>query len=171
VPVITGDITKIEGSIHPGDQVSVVGHITRNGGWIAERIASISEEQTYFSFVGPLESITDSASQIAGISLAIDENTNLGDNLAIGELVLATFQVQPDNTWLALDIQSLSALEKARTPTITPTSTATPTPTVAPASSNGNKPSEKKPGKKGNEGKGKGKQGPKDHRGKGKHKH
>lgn len=130
VPIVTGDLARTEGRIQPGDTISLVGHITKNGAWVAERISVIDETSSFFSFAGPLESKSDDAWQVAGITLAIDEKTILGNGIPLGELVLATFQVQPDDTWLALEIQAISALEKARTPTTTPTPTITPSPTA-----------------------------------------
>lgn len=132
VPIFTGDQTQSDGRIHPGDMVSIVGHITKNGGWVAERISPIGEEESFFSFAGPLESISQDTWQVAGITLTVNQETRLGEGIPIGEFVLATFQVQPDDSWLALEIQALSALEKARIPTNTPTPTPTLTPTPTP---------------------------------------
>jgi len=139
VQVIVPDGTQIEDSIHPGDTVSLLGHITKNGSWIADQISLISEDISYFQFIGPLESVGENVWQVAGIRLAIGENSNLGDEILPGELVLTTFQVQPDGTWLAIEIQALTALEKARLPSATPTMTSmvTPFPEIAPADDQG----------------------------------
>ncbi len=48
VPVVISDQTQIEGKIHPGDSVSLVGHILEDGSWLAERVVPISERRILF---------------------------------------------------------------------------------------------------------------------------
>jgi hypothetical protein len=128
VPILVGGQTQTEGEIHPGGSVSLVGHIAESGRWVAERIVPISEDESFFTFAGPLESKDKDSWQVAGVTLALNENTRLGEAIPLGEIVLATFQAQPDGSWLALQIQALSALELLRIPTVTPTPEPTPTP-------------------------------------------
>jgi hypothetical protein len=123
VPIQVSDQTQIQSDIHPGDSVSVLGHLTKDGTWLAERITPIAEDDSYFSFAGPLESRIQTAWRVAGITLAVNDQTHLGASIQVNELVLATFVVQPDGTWLARNIEALSAV-------------ATPTPTPLPASTN-----------------------------------
>jgi len=149
VPVLINGQTQSEGTIHPGEPVSLVGHILENGDWAVERIVPIDEEESFFSFAGPLDSTNDDIWQVAGIALDVDENSVLGKAIPIGEFVLATFQVQPDGSWLALQIQALSALEKERTPTVTPTPTITPTPTASPTASQKSAPNDSSTGSSG----------------------
>ncbi len=100
-------------------------------GWLSGLSPYLNEE-SYFSFAGPLETKGKTSWQVAGVNLVVDKHTQLGDAIPIGELVLAIFQVQPNGSRLALQIQAVSALEKERTPTATPTATPTPTSTTGP---------------------------------------
>jgi hypothetical protein len=128
VPVVVNGDTQIDGDIHPADSLSLLGHITKNGKWVAERVVPIAEQESFFSFAGPLEARDQNIWRIAGISLVVNAQTQLGEAIPDNELVLATFKVLSDGTWLALQIEALSALEQSRTPT----STATPLPTITP---------------------------------------
>lgn len=153
VPVVVNGDTQVDGDIHPADSISLLGHITTNGKWVAERVVPIAEQESFFSFAGPLEARDQNIWQVAGISLLVNAQTQLGEAIPDNELVLATFKVLPDGTWLALQIQALSALEQSRTPTptATPSPSATPTPTAKPPAPIQNppaqKPAQKKPPK------------------------
>jgi hypothetical protein len=127
VPVSVSGQAQVQGEIHPGDPVSLLGHITQDGKWVAERVSPISEDDSFFSFAGPLDSRSEKTWQVAGIPLVVNDQTRLGEDIQLGELVLATFKVQADNTWLALQIQTLSALEANPSPTAPPTAMPTPT--------------------------------------------
>jgi len=135
VPVVVNGDTQIDGDIHPADSLSLLGHITKNGKWVAERVVPIAEQESFFSFAGPLNARDQKIWQVAGISLVVNAQTRLGEAIPDNELVLATFKVLEDGTWLALQIEALSALEQSRTPTPTATllPTQTPIPTAKPA--------------------------------------
>ncbi len=135
LPVVVGNQTQLNNEIHPGETVSLLGHITKNGVWQAERIQPISDNESFFSFAGPLESRSPSVWQIAGISVSVNENTQVAETVQDQELVLVTFNVLSDGTWLALRIESLSDSPGVVTLPDTPTPallTATPIPTVSP---------------------------------------
>ncbi len=38
VPVVVNSNTQVEGEIHPSDAISLLGHITKEGDWVAERV-------------------------------------------------------------------------------------------------------------------------------------
>lgn len=143
VPVVVDGDTQIDGDIHPADSLSLLGHITKNGKWVAERVVPIAEQESFFSFAGPLDARDQNVWQVAGFPLLVNAQTQLGEAIPDNEMVLATFKVLPDGTWLALQIEALSALEASRTPTPTATSSPTATPTVKPAA-----PAQKQPAAK-----------------------
>jgi cell division septation protein DedD len=151
VPVVVNSDTQIDGDLHPADSISLLGHITKNGKWVAERVVPIAEQDSFFSFAGPLEARDQNIWKVAGFPLLVNAQTQLGEAIPDHELVLATFKVLPDGTWLALQIEALSALEQSRTPTPTATPTATPTPTAKPTAPVQKppavKPAEQKPSK------------------------
>jgi len=143
VPVVVNGDTQIDGDIHPADSLSLLGHITKNGEWVAERVVPIAEQESFFSFAGPLNARDQNVWQVAGFPLLVNAQTQLGEAIPDNELVLATFKVLSDGTWLALQIEALSALEASRTPTPTATPLPTSTPTVKPAA-----PAQKQPAAK-----------------------
>lgn len=149
VPVVVNGDTQIEDDIHPADSISLLGHITKNGKWVAERVVPIAEQDSFFSFAGPLEARDQNIWHVAGFPLLVNAATQLGEAIPDHELVLATFKVQPDGTWLALQIEALSALEASRTPTPTatpfPTSTLTAKPAAPAQKQPAAKPAEQKP--------------------------
>ncbi len=128
LPVVVGNQTQLGSEIHPGETVSLLGHITKNGVWQAERIQPISDNESFFSFAGPLESRSPNVWQIAGISVSVNENTQVAETFQDQELVLVTFNVLSDGAWLALRIESLSDSPGAVTLPHTPTPTVSPTP-------------------------------------------
>jgi hypothetical protein len=134
LPVVVSDQTQLGSDIHPGETVSLLGHITKSGIWQAERIQPISDNESFFSFAGPLESRSPDVWRIGGISVTINGNTQIGESVQDNELVLVTFNILSDSTWLALSIGALSDTPEAATlpavptlwpPTLQPTPTAT----------------------------------------------
>jgi hypothetical protein len=134
VPVMVSDQTQLANGVHPGDAVSVLGQIGKDGKWLAKRIALITDQDSFFSFGGPVERRTGTAWQVAGISVHVDDQTQIATPIQDNELVVVTFKVMPDGTWLALSIETLSAVAGNPTPTILlPTSTPpAPDPTASP---------------------------------------
>ncbi len=106
----------------------------------------ISESESFFSFAGPLEAREQNVWRVAGFSLLVNAQTQVGEAIPENELVLVTFKALSEGTWLALKIEALSALEQSRTPTPTanPSPTPSPTPTIKPTAST-QKPAVSKP--------------------------
>jgi len=128
VPVGVSGQTQTTGDLQAGGGVSLIGHISVDGTWWADRIEPISDDISFFSFAGPLQSRAPTTWKIAGITLMIDKNTETEADLVEGELVLATFKVRQDGAWLATKIETLAD----PTPVPSPTPTTSPT-TVSPA--------------------------------------
>jgi len=129
VPVSVSGQTQTTGDLQAGGSISLIGHISVDGTWWADRIEPISDDISFFTFAGPLQSRAPTTWKIAGITLMIDKNTETEADLVAGELVLATFKVRQDGAWLATKIETLAD------PTPEPTPTYTPSP-VAPKSQN-----------------------------------
>ncbi len=134
LPVQVSDQTQLGSDIRPGETVSLLGHITKSGIWQAERIQPISDNESFFSFAGPLESRSSDVWQVGGISVTINSNTQISGAVQGDELVLVTFNILSDGTWLALSVGSLSDTPESATllyaptplpPTLQPTPTAT----------------------------------------------
>lgn len=136
VPVGVSGQTQTTGDLQAGGGVSLIGHISVDGTWWADRIEPISDDVSFFSFAGPLQSRAPTTWKIAGITLLIDKNTETEANLVAGELVLATFKVRQDGAWLATKIETLAD----PTPEPSPTPTSSPTAVSPPAPESQNKP-------------------------------
>jgi hypothetical protein len=145
VPIGVSGQTQTTGNLQAGGSVSLLGHISVDGTWWADRVEPISEDLSFFSFAGPLQSRAPTTWKIAGITLLIDKNTEMEANLAEGELVLATFKVRQDGAWLATKIETLA--DATEEPTPTPTSSPTPASPVQHKSQNNPAPTQKPAGK------------------------
>jgi hypothetical protein len=136
LPVVVNTQTQFAGAIRPGEMVSLSGSILANQSWLVDRIEPVSSSETYFIFAGPLESISDTVWKIGGISILIDQGTATDPGLNLQDMLLVTFSVQEDGTWLASKIESLQNGQGVIPPTETPTPTSTavaPVVPVAPA--------------------------------------
>lgn len=168
LPVIVNAQTQFAGSIKPGEMVSLSGSILANHSWLVDRVEPVSDTKTFFIFAGPLGSMSDSVWKVGGISVLVNQGTAIDPDLKLQEMLLITFSVQADGTWLASKIQALQNNPGLMPPTRTPAPTETPNPTstsvapfipVAPAI-NPAPPEKLKPN---NPGKGHGKGGGKGH--------
>ncbi len=160
LPVVVNTQTQFAGAIQPGEMVSLSGSILSNQSWLVDRLEPISSSETYFIFAGPLGSISDTVWKVGGISVLIDSNTAIDPDLNLQDMLLVTFNVQQDGTWLASKIESLQnnqgviPLSETSAPTETPTPTRTAVapvvpvaPVLRPAPDHPDKPKPKKPGK------------------------
>lgn len=104
VSIRVGDHTEFIGDVHVGDFVVLSGRILQNQVWLADRIQSTQDRQNFFTFDSPLEQVQESVWQIGGHSLKINQQTELGENLQIHQILLTTFNALEDGTWIALKI-------------------------------------------------------------------
>jgi hypothetical protein len=162
LPVVVNTQTQFAGAIRPGEMVSLSGSILANQSWLVDRIEPVSSSETYFIFAGPLENSSDTVWKVGGISILIDKDTAIDPGLNLQDMLLVTFSVQEDGTWLASKIESLQ-----NNPGILPTSIPTPTetalapivpvnPGLQPVSPDRPKPEDSGNGKGGDKGGGKG---------------
>jgi Domain of unknown function (DUF5666) len=125
LPVVVNTQTQFAGAIRPGEMVSLAGSILANQSWLVDRLEPVSDSDTYFIFAGPLESPSDTAWKVGGMSVLINSDTAIDPDLKMQDMLLVTFSVQEDGTWLASKIESLQ-----NHPGELPTSIPTPTETV-----------------------------------------
>jgi hypothetical protein len=129
LPVIVNAQTQFAGSIKPGEMVSLSGSILANQSWLVDRVEPVSDTKTFFVFAGPLGSMSDSVWKVGGISVLVNQDTAIDPDLKLQEMLLVTFSVQDDGTWLASKIEALQNNPGLIPPTKTPTPTEAPTPT------------------------------------------
>lgn len=127
--VVPGE-TVIGGDPQVGEDVIVEGHITETGQLVADSIMIAGDYSQFGRFTGILESVGTEADtngrtqwEIGGRTVLVDENTDLSDDLRLGNPVRVTFKILKDGSWLATEIESLE--EKPEEPTPEPSETST----------------------------------------------
>lgn len=126
VPVRVGDHTQIVGDLHVGDFVILSGRILQDQSWVADRIQSTQDNQAFFTFSGPLQQVQGSVWQIGGHSLTINQQTEMGENLQLNQVLLTTFTALEDGTWLALKIVAFDKFPELPVPVTAETLPPTP---------------------------------------------
>jgi hypothetical protein len=140
IPIRVDGGSILVGDLHVGDFVTLSGRILGQVGWLADRIELAQEGASFFTFNGPLEQQKGSLWRVGGRSVMVDSGTALDPDLKIDDLVLVTFTVLGDNTWLATEIRAFDATIFEPTPTPEPTkappkkAVPTPAPAVVPNS-------------------------------------
>jgi len=121
LPVRVDSHTQMGNDLHPGDFVSLSGRISEVYVWLADRIELAQKSESFFSYNGPLEEIGAEGWLVGGHSLLVNAQTALGENLAVGDIVLVTFTVLKSDEWLALEIKAFDRFPIEPTPVPTPT--------------------------------------------------
>lgn len=100
----TRDWTEIEPGIQVGDRVKVEGHILQDGTWVALEIKRIDDEESgsYIVFVGRVDSLDPWI--VSGFPLAVDEDTEIIGDIAVGDWVKVEIEIRPDWTWRVIRI-------------------------------------------------------------------
>jgi hypothetical protein len=128
VPIQIDENTQIIGDLHAGDFVNVSGRRLNDQVWIADRIESITKDQSFFIYNGSIQRVQASVWKIGGYNLILNSQTVVDRSLKLDDLALVTFFVNQDGAWIALDIR----LFDPRLIQPTPTQTPVPTPTESP---------------------------------------
>jgi len=126
VPIRVAAQTQLASELHVGDFVVLTGRILQDKTWLADRIQLTQEDETYFTFNGPLEMIQESLWQIGGHSLVVNQQTEVGDNLELGQILLTTFTALEDYRWMALKIVAFDKFPAPPVTMITETLVSTP---------------------------------------------
>ncbi len=122
VPFSVTQQTVISGSLQVGDYAVVEGHLLDGGNRIADSIVPATETITTTSFTGSVDSTGVESWVVGGVTVKVNNDTQIDNDIQVGDPVRVTFVVQEDGSWLALKIESLVE-EPAETPTPTPTET------------------------------------------------
>ena len=100
----TAEWTEMDDDLRVGDQVRVTGTIGTDGTWIAARIERFdTEHETSFAFFGPVLSIDPW--NVRGVSLTVDERTDIKGEVSLGVMVKVTGWILDDGSWLATEIK------------------------------------------------------------------
>jgi hypothetical protein len=105
---LTAD-TQIEPQIGVGDTIRIVGFILQpEGHLVATAITRLEDnDQKPFEFVGVLQNISARAWTISGITIGIDEETEIEEGIALGDTVKVNGIILANDTWLAQEIEQL----------------------------------------------------------------
>ena len=121
------DETMITGNPQIGDNLLVQGRIIADR-WVADSIEPSSEDGEEFEFTGIVEQIGTENWLINGVSVLVNEVTEMDGGIAVGDTVKVIYTLLKDNRWLALEIERLEVEDES-----SPTTTDTPTGTLTPA--------------------------------------
>ncbi len=106
--------TTITGNPMLGDDVRVEGRILSTGVWQADLVERVDVSEPTTLFTGPVQATGADAWQVGGRSLLIDDQTEVGPDIQVGDVAQVTFRAA-GGQWTALRITSLeeSAVEAA----------------------------------------------------------
>jgi hypothetical protein len=78
--------------------------VSADGIWVADRIERFdTQHPTSFAFFGPVLSIDPW--NVRGVSLTVDGNTTIKDDISLGEMVKVIGRILDDGTWLVTEIK------------------------------------------------------------------
>ena len=108
VSLETVDWTEVDEGLQQGDRVKVEGRLLENGAWLAEEIKLLDPDKPLkFEFVGRVTSLDPWA--VAGIDLAVDDETEIEAEIAVGDTVKVEGRSLENGAWLAEEIKLLDA--------------------------------------------------------------
>ena len=102
--LLIDDDTYLDDLIALGDVVRVYATIQADGSLLATRIHLLDERHP-FEFFGVVQSIGDETWLVSGISIALDEGTEIKDAIAVGDVVKVEGVILANNRWLAQEIK------------------------------------------------------------------
>ncbi len=102
--------TEIEDDITVGDRVRVEGVILPGGSLLAEEIERVEDDTVPglpFSFNGIVQAMNTDTWTISGIVITVDAETDIDDDIHIGDVVAVDGWILDDGTWLAQHIEQV----------------------------------------------------------------
>ena len=103
--------TEIEEGVDVDLYVKVEGRVLEDGTWIADEIKLVDrDEDLSFEFVGTVGTVdqVEPLWVVAGITLTVDENTEVEGDIKVGDLVKVEGQITHEGEWLATEIRPVS---------------------------------------------------------------
>jgi hypothetical protein len=91
--------TTIESGIVVSDVVRVNGNVLADGSRVATSIQRLTAPVRDFTFAGIVNSLDPWI--VAGVPISTTAQTEIDDDIAVGDMVKVTGQILPDGTWLA----------------------------------------------------------------------
>lgn len=106
VVILLDEETAVDPDIELDDWVQVTGVILEDGSLLARQIQKQTVEGSPFEFTGVVQTIGDESWSISGIDVAVDADTEIKDDPAVGDVVKVEGQITPDGIWLADEIKA-----------------------------------------------------------------
>ena len=104
--IAVNERTNIAGSIEVGDQVVVNGRIREDGTLLAQQIVLLQVNANRpFNFVGVVQEAGEEAWVVSGITVAVNEATQIDEGLTVGDTVVVRGVILGDGQWLARAIR------------------------------------------------------------------
>ena len=104
----TRDWTVIEEGLEIGDLVQVKGQVMEDGTWVASEISLYDQTLTVI-LIGRVFSMDPWV--VSGVTLNVDDETQIADGITIGMLVRVEMLMQPDGTHRVLRIDPVSGYD------------------------------------------------------------
>ncbi|MFO7678814.1 MAG: DUF5666 domain-containing protein, partial [Chloroflexota bacterium] len=109
---VVNEVTIIAGAPQIGDIVFVSGYLTADGQNVANRIELLRRSPVnQFILTGVVTEMNANAWTIAGQTIAITPDTQIGDNIALNDKVRVSGMIEPDGDLVATQIDRLPAEE------------------------------------------------------------
>ncbi len=113
-PIRIDEETVIDEGIELNDPVQVEGVILPNGVLLAERIRLVDETVGLpFSFTGVVQEIFGDTWEISGVVITIDEETEIDEDLSVGDIVHVRGWILDGGVWLASAIRDAAGPDGA----------------------------------------------------------
>ncbi|HRQ38069.1 MAG TPA: DUF5666 domain-containing protein [Chloroflexota bacterium] len=104
--ILVTDATQIDDDIAVGNRVRVSGVILPGGGLQAREIEKLDDQPGFpFRFTGVVEAIGADSWTISGVTIAINSQTTIDDDIVIGDVAEVRGWILEDGTWLARRIK------------------------------------------------------------------
>lgn len=104
--ILVNEATQIDDDIEVGNRVRVTGIILPGGGLQGREIEKLDDQPGFpFRFTGVVEAIGAENWTISGVTIAVNSQTNIEDDMAIGDIAEVRGWILADGTWLARRIK------------------------------------------------------------------
>ena len=108
--------TVVAGDPQVGDLILAQGRMLTADDWVADHIALAEETAAEFQFTGVVQAMDAEAWEINGVTVLVNEVTEVDGDLALGDTALVIYTVLEGGRWLALNIEKLESAEEGEVP-------------------------------------------------------
>jgi hypothetical protein len=107
VVILLDGETAVDPDIELGDWVQVIGVVLEDGSLLAQQIQKQTVDGSPFEFTGVVQTIGDESWSISGIDVTVNDDTEIKDNPAVGDVVKVEGHISPNGVWLAREIKAV----------------------------------------------------------------